>query len=246
MKLIPRVSLVIPARNEEHYLPTLLDSVDEARMRFRRGPEAIEVIVADNASTDRTAAIALARDCAVVRVEKRVIAAVRNGGARAARGEIVAFVDSDSRIHPETFDAIDDAMCRKGIVGGATGVKMSRMSAGLAVTYAIMLAFVWASGLDSGVVFCRREDFDAVEGFREDKDFAEDVKFLLDLRNLGRDRGQTFARLAAVKAVTSTRKFDKYGDWHYLVNFARSGYWYFRDRAALHEWGQDYWYRDRE
>lgn len=246
MKPIPRVSLVIPARNEENYLPALLDSVDEARTRFHRGPDAIEVIVADNASTDRTAAIARARNCSIVRVEKRVIAAVRNGGGRAARGEIVAFVDADSRIHPETFDAIDDAMCRKEIVGGATGVKMSRMSAGLAVTYAIMLAFVWASGLDSGVVFCRREDFDAIEGYREDKDFAEDVRFLLDLRNLGRDRGQTFARVAGAKAVTSTRKFDKYGDWHYLANLVRSGYWHFRDKSALHEWAQDYWYRDRE
>ncbi len=246
MKPIPRVSLVIPARNEEHYLPALLDSVDEARARFRHGPDAVEVIVADNASTDRTADIARARNCAVVRVEKRVIAAVRNGGGRAARGEVVAFVDADSWIHPETFDAIDEVMSLEDIVGGATGLKMSRMSAGLAVTYAIMLAFVWTSGLDNGVVFCRRTDFDAIGGYREDKDFAEDVQFLLDLRKLGRGRGQKFARAAAAKAVTSTRKFDRYGDWHYLVNFFRSEYWYFRDKTALHEWGQDYWYRDRE
>ncbi len=50
-----RISLVIPAWNEERYLPRLLDSVDAARARYRGGADRIEVIVADNASTDRTA-----------------------------------------------------------------------------------------------------------------------------------------------------------------------------------------------
>lgn len=48
----PRISLVIPAFNEEHYLPRLLDTIDAARARYREGAEAIEVIVADNGSTD--------------------------------------------------------------------------------------------------------------------------------------------------------------------------------------------------
>src|SRR5207249_845038 len=48
----PRVSLIIPAYNEAAYLPRLLDSVDAARARFARGAEAVEVIVADNASSD--------------------------------------------------------------------------------------------------------------------------------------------------------------------------------------------------
>src|SRR5207248_1252646 len=85
----PRFSLVIPAYNEEAYLPRLLDSVDAARARYAGGPEAIEVIVADNASTDATARLAAERGCRVARVEKRVIAAARNGGAALARGEIL-------------------------------------------------------------------------------------------------------------------------------------------------------------
>ena len=95
-------------------------------------------------------------------------------------------------------------------------------------------------------MFCRRDDFDAVDGYREDKDFAEDVQFLWDLRKLGRARDQRLVRMRSVKATSSVRKFDKYGEWHYLVNFFRSGYWCFRDGAALREWGRDYWYRDRE
>ena len=63
---MPRISLVIPAHNEESYLPDLLDTVDLARARYSAGPDEIEVVVADNASSDRTAEIARARGCRVV------------------------------------------------------------------------------------------------------------------------------------------------------------------------------------
>ena len=47
-----KISLIIPAHNESRLLPRLLDTVDVARERFADGSDAIEVIVADNASTD--------------------------------------------------------------------------------------------------------------------------------------------------------------------------------------------------
>ncbi|MBW2174607.1 MAG: glycosyltransferase, partial [Deltaproteobacteria bacterium] len=59
----PRFSLIIPAYNEEAYLPWLLDTVDEARARYVGGPETIEVVVADNASTDGTRQVARRRGC---------------------------------------------------------------------------------------------------------------------------------------------------------------------------------------
>jgi glycosyltransferase involved in cell wall biosynthesis len=87
-----RFSLVIPAHNERELLPRLLDSVDEARARFREGEGGIEVIVVDNASTDGTGDLAAERGCIVVPVANRLIAAARNGGAHAARGEVLCFV----------------------------------------------------------------------------------------------------------------------------------------------------------
>ncbi len=69
-----RISLIIPAHNESKLLPRLLDTVDEARARFSGGRDAIEVIVADNASTDDTAEIAAARRFRVVSVAQRLIA----------------------------------------------------------------------------------------------------------------------------------------------------------------------------
>ena len=93
---LPHVSLVIPAFNEEDFLPALLDTVGEARAHYSGDQDAIEVVVADNCSTDGTAEIAADRGCTVASVERRRIAAARNVGARTARGDIVAFVDADS------------------------------------------------------------------------------------------------------------------------------------------------------
>ena len=76
----PALSLVVPAYNEADYLPALLASVAIARMRSSRGP--VEVIVADNASSDATARVAADAGCRVVHVARRSIAAARNGGAR--------------------------------------------------------------------------------------------------------------------------------------------------------------------
>ncbi len=101
-----RLSLVIPAYNEAQLLPRLLDTIDIARARYSGGAEAIEVVVADNGSTDSTATIASARGCRVAAVAKRMIGASRNGGAALATAPILCFVDADMQVHPETFNAI--------------------------------------------------------------------------------------------------------------------------------------------
>jgi glycosyltransferase involved in cell wall biosynthesis len=242
---VPRISLVVPAYNEEGYLPRLLDSVGRARARYACGPEAVEVIVADNASTDATARVAAALGCRVVRVEKRVIGAARNGGGYAARGDILAFIDADSRIHPETFNEIERALGNPRVVAGATGALPERWSAGLAVMAAVLYFFALVLRVDIGVVFCRRADFEAIGGYTEEWLFAEDVRFLLDLRRLGRRRGQRLTRATRARAIASTRKFDKYGDWHYMTIPFRVGWDLLRQPAAVSKWARSYWYEDR-
>lgn len=240
----PRTSLVIPARNEERWLPPLLASVDAARERYHAGPDAVEVIVADNASTDRTAEIARRHGCRVAWTEKRVIAAVRNTGARMASGKLLCFVDADSRIHPETFNVVDRALEDRDIVAGSTGVKPDRMSFGLAFTMSVFLPVVWLTRMDSGVVFCRRADYQAVGGYNEKRRVAEDVQFLWDLRRLGRERGQRLKRLTSARALTSTRKFEHYGEWHYVTALLRSVYWYRYSRPKFEAYVDEYWYGD--
>jgi glycosyltransferase involved in cell wall biosynthesis len=243
-----QISLVIPAWNEAVLLPRLLDSVAVALKRWTdsgRSADEIEVLVADNGSTDATTQIAGERGCRVVSVEKRVIAASRNGGAAVARGEILCFIDADSVVHPDSFIAIAEAMTDTHVVGGATGVIMERWSLGIALVYAMMLPMVWLTGLDSGVVFCRRGDFLTLGGYDEKLLIAEDVDFLWRLRRLGRSRGQGLLRLRGVKAITSTRKFDQHGDWHWFTQFPAHIWRVLRNRDALNEFARRYWYDGR-
>ncbi len=210
-----RFSVIIPAYNEELLLPRLLDSIAIAAARFDR--EEVEVVVADNLSTDTTREVAQSKGSRVVTVEKRRIAAARNGGANAGIGEILCFIDADSELHPDTFSRIDEAMRDERIIAGATGVFLERRSPGLLLTYLVMMPILWLTGMDTGVVFCRREDFDAVGGYNEDLYMAEDVAFLYALKSRGSAKRQRLERLSGVKALGSTRKFDEQGDWHYFT-----------------------------
>ena len=240
-----RLSLVIPAYNEARLLPRLLDTVNVARSRYAGGAAAIEVVIADNGSTDQTAAIAKARGCRVTRVAKRMIGASRNGGAALATAPVLCFVDADMQLHPDTFNAIETAMAQPRILGGATGVTMERWSAGIAATYAILIPLVWLTRMDTGVVFCRRDDFVRVGGYDESRHFAEDVDFLWKLTRLGWSRGQRLTRLRPVKAVASVRKFDRYGDWHYITMMPMLVLGTLRSRSSANPVARRYWYDDR-
>jgi glycosyltransferase involved in cell wall biosynthesis len=249
----PAISLIIPAWNEAAYLPRLLDSVDAARARY--GANRVEVIVADNDSTDETARIAAARGCRVAHVAKRAIAAARNGGAAIAQGELLAFADADLRIHPDTFAYMDVVMRQPGIVGGATGLVMERWSAGITATWYAIMPLLWLFGFDGGVVFCRRRDFFEVGGYDEKLPCSEDVHFMKALMRLGAIRRPKekyathfLARklsLAPALALNSCRKFDKHGDWHMLREALRGILCLPFSRKKMQDRIWQYWYEDR-
>jgi len=85
----PRVSVVIPVHNGELYIAAALESV--ASQRY----EGLETIVVDDGSVDRSAEIAWAHGARVIQVAWRGVAAARNRGIAAARGELIAFLDAD-------------------------------------------------------------------------------------------------------------------------------------------------------
>lgn len=175
---------MIPAYNEEALLARTLSSV-EGSARALGGP--YEVVVADDASTDRTAAIAGEHGAAVVRVDRRQIAAARNAGAKAARGELLIFVDADTVVTPEAVRSAVAAM-RSGAVGGGCAVRFD----GALPRYgrlieAVVVPLYRAMGLAAGCfLFCRREAFRAVGGFDETLFGAEEVALSWALRRRGR------------------------------------------------------------
>ena len=92
------VSIIIPAKNEGRYLSACLESLLALDFPDNR----YEIIVADNGSTDDTAAIAESFSVTVVRLpERTTISAVRNGGAAMASGDILAFLDADCTVTPD-------------------------------------------------------------------------------------------------------------------------------------------------
>ena len=100
-------------------------------------------------------------------------------------------------------------------------------------------------GVDAGVVFCLRADFNAVRGYDESLLYAEDIQFLIDMKRLGKTRGQGFRRAKGVITYTSTRKFDKHGDWHYFTHMPRVGFWMLVNKKRGEKFTQAYWYEDR-
>ena len=223
-------------------MPLLFETVEKARLNYLHGAEKIEVIVADNGSTDATAEIASLHGYRVVSVEKRAIAAARNCGANSARGEVLAFVDADSKIHIETFNAIDRCLSTGKVIAGATGIRMERMSPGIAVAYLLIVPLLVCFGMDAGVIFCRREDFEKIGGYNEDMLAAEDIRFLWDLKRLGKTSGRKLARVTSVRTITSTRKFDELGDWHYVSLILRTLLVVPFSRRKVKKIIEDYWY----
>ena len=96
------ISFIIPAHNEEALIGQTLSALHES---VRTLGESYEIIVANDASTDRTAAIALEHGARLVAVDRREIAAARNAGARAATGDLLIFVDADTIVTRKALQA---------------------------------------------------------------------------------------------------------------------------------------------
>jgi glycosyltransferase involved in cell wall biosynthesis len=94
------VSCIVPAYNAERFLRDALDSI------LAQTYQPIEVIVADDGSTDGTAGVAAGHGERVrhVRQPHRGLPAARNLGLSAARGEFIAFLDADDLWHPEKLE----------------------------------------------------------------------------------------------------------------------------------------------
>jgi glycosyltransferase involved in cell wall biosynthesis len=91
-----RLSFVIPAYNEEAYLPACLESV---LAQTRELGDAVEIVVVNNASTDRTREVALGYPgVRVVDEPRKGLTFARQAGFAASTGELIANVDSDSRL----------------------------------------------------------------------------------------------------------------------------------------------------
>lgn len=89
----PVISVVIPAYNEEKFLPACLEHVMKQTLM-----EPYEVIVANNNSTDHTAAIAKKFGAKVILVKDKGYVFAVKAGVEAAKGQFIAITDADTRV----------------------------------------------------------------------------------------------------------------------------------------------------
>ncbi|WP_315971308.1 glycosyltransferase family 2 protein [Paenibacillus sp. N3.4] len=100
-----RLSIIIPARNEQYNLPYLLESLQAQTF------QAFEIIVVDDGSSDRTKQIAESYGVKVIANPQLPLGwtgknwAVWNGYLQAA-GELIAFMDADIRLAPHALEAL--------------------------------------------------------------------------------------------------------------------------------------------
>src|SRR5439155_21783909 len=116
-----KISVVVPAFNEERLLPGSLSSIRAAMEGIvRRGWES-ELIVCDNNSTDRTAEIARGAGAQVVFEPVNQIGRARNRGAAAASGDWLIFIDADSHPSAELFAEVAGQIeAGRCLAGGCT------------------------------------------------------------------------------------------------------------------------------
>lgn len=180
----PLVSFVIPVRNDAERLRRCLASI--VRNEYPR--ELIELIVVDNESTDGSARAAREFSAIVIKGTGSV-AALRNKGAGAALGSVIAFADSDHEISPNWIDAAIDVLSSPGVAAaGATCLTqpspnwVQQQYDGLRRRPTRRQDVTW---LGSGNMAVKRSAFDAVGRFDPQLTACEDVDLCNRLRLAG-------------------------------------------------------------
>jgi glycosyltransferase involved in cell wall biosynthesis len=212
----PRFSIIVPAHNEEVLLPRGLDAIKAAIARV--GASA-EIVLVANRCTDGTTTIAEAAGAIVVIDGHRNLSATRNAGVAASTGEIVVTIDADTVMHQDALAEIDRLACNGSYVGGGCRFALERNSLGLFVTRSAVSMGTTLTRTGGVMFWCRRDDFDAIGGFDEARKVGEDLDFAYRLRRHGRTTKRRFRNVRDAPAIVSVRKFDTFGDWHYLTRF---------------------------
>jgi GT2 family glycosyltransferase len=179
------ISFVVPVRNDALRLQRCL-------MQIRRNESAalrVDLIVVDNGSVDGSAEVARQAGATVLRMTGVSVGALRNAGARAAAGDIIAFVDADHEIDAAWARYAVETL-RDGTTGAAGamyhaprhGTWVQRTYDGLRVRTAGCHEVGW---LGSGNLAVRSDAFHRVGGFNPALETCEDVDFCQRLRAAG-------------------------------------------------------------
>ena len=222
----PRLSIVIPAYNEEKYLGACLDSLREQTFTD------FEVIVVDNNSTDKTSEIAASKSTTlnlrVVHESQKGIAHARARGFAEAKNEIIVSTDSDCTFPPDWlakiaahFDETNPkALSTVAVYGIGVLNYNSQFQRGLSeLSFTLFLELNDLIGKKNVCGFnfsVRKLGYESSEKFDTSLSMAEDVILGLDLMKQGTVQLDT-----SIKVFASPRRFES-GSFKTLWTYTKS------------------------
>ena len=214
-----KLTVIIPAFNEECYLPSTLDSIQTAVAHLRAHSKAeIDIIVVDNNSEDGTAAVAQSKGAKAVHEAVQGIARARNAGVGHADGDLLVFVDADVLFPPTLLEEIHAAMSDPACVGGAVDVEYRPKRRSMRGYLRAWRLLSRLTGMAQGATqFCHKSVFDEVGGYDEKVWIGEDADFFWALTKLAKRTGRTVRFIEEPRVHASSRRFDKWPLWKILV-----------------------------
>ena len=182
-----KVSVVIPAYNEEKYLGRTIESIQT----LDRKPD--EIIVIDGGSTDATVAVAKQYGAIPITVEHRGIGYARQKGLEAANGDIIAFTDADTIVLHDWLTKIIDTLNKPGVVAVYSGFHVPdgwfpywffiNFIQPLALLFYHAIGIPMAPGQNTS--FWKKSAVQA-GGYPEDFKIAEDLEMARRLKKVGK------------------------------------------------------------
>lgn len=235
-----KISVVVPAFNEERLLGETLRRLRIALESISRVGWDSELIVCDNNSTDRTAELAREAGATVVFEPVNQIARSRNSGAAAATGDWLVFVDADSHASPELFAEVAREIASGTCLAGGSVVELDEQyavgSRVVGLWNWLSRTFTWLAG---SFIFCETKAFRAVGGFSLELFAAEELELTKKLKALAREERKRIVILDRHPLRTSARKMRLYSTKEQTLFLLRTIFTWGRTlnkREACHQW----------
>ena len=214
---MPAISVIIPAHNEEKYLPETLHSLKNQTYQD------FEVIVVTNGCTDKTEEIVKKRVSARLRhlsLPNANVSVARNAGALNAQGTTLVFLDADTHLAPNTLHAIKQHFTSEYAVATAKVYPDAPE-----LRYKLLMGFKNLNhqlGIYkefSGVLICRKEQFHQVSGYNPEVTIREHRELRKKLEQFGQ------YTCIDTQVITSMRRFTQWGipkiAWFWLTAWGR-------------------------